>query len=601
MIDLLPESWAAPKLSDVCRINPRGKSGLAEDDEVSFVPMAAVSEISGSILAAETRPVRDVQKGFTLFHEGDVLFAKITPCMENGKAAIAHKLVNQRGYGSTEFHVIRPSGLILAEWVFAIIRTAEFRRAAAASFQGAVGQQRVTGSFLENFRIPLPPLSEQQRIVEILQEAEKIRRLRAEAEAKTAELIPATFFQFFEGSDKHFENVPMRELVYEFRYGTSQSSGERGITTLRIPNILGDRMSFDDLVNVEVNYESLERLRLRTGDMLFVRTNGNPYYVGRCSVFDQSDAERKVGADTPVIFASYLIRARLRTDTIRPWFVHAYLRSSLGRARVLKQTRTAAGQYNLNTEGLGAIRVPVPPIELQDKFLLEATETQQIAEMVRRSERQMVALSNTLFAHAFSGQLTADWRETHRDQLATEARERDDALKEGGAILSLSSRVTMHAEIEAMLEYRTDGIYSDLNREQRGLLREIVEMVDMGLLNSTAANVIVATHTSIALTDAFAAEVTVLDKKPGEITARRVKGGLFGTDPGEVNMNLFGADSSIGRRSVELLDQLLKTEWKDREGELEEILDVLGSSFHRAELRAVLKQLRAKNDGPASN
>ncbi len=131
--------------------------------------------------------------------------------------------------------------------------------------------------------------------------------------------------------------------------------------------------------------------------------------------------------------------------------------------------------------------------------------------------------------------------------------------------------------------------------------REIVEMVDMGLLNSTDANVIVATHTSIALTDAFAAEVTVLDKKGGEITARGVTGGLFGTDPGEVNMNLFRADNSIGSRSAELLNRLLKTDWKNREGELEAILSLLGSSFHRAELRAVLKRLQGTNHDPASS
>ncbi len=131
--------------------------------------------------------------------------------------------------------------------------------------------------------------------------------------------------------------------------------------------------------------------------------------------------------------------------------------------------------------------------------------------------------------------------------------------------------------------------------------REIVEMVDMGLLNSTQANVIVATHTSIALTDAFAAEVTVLDKsKSGaEITARAVAGGLFGTDPGEVTMNLFRADSSTGSRSVEILDRLLKTEWAGREDELQKILDLLGSSFHRAELRAILKKLQT-HDGPPS-
>lgn len=130
--------------------------------------------------------------------------------------------------------------------------------------------------------------------------------------------------------------------------------------------------------------------------------------------------------------------------------------------------------------------------------------------------------------------------------------------------------------------------------------REIVEMIDMGLLNSTEANVVVATHTSIALTDAFAAEVTVLDKSDGQTQARGVTGGLFGTDPGEVNMNLFRADSSIGRRSLEILDRLLKTEWKGREDELRAVIDILGSSFHRAELRAILKDLRAELDGAAS-
>src|SRR6185369_3467833 len=131
--------------------------------------------------------------------------------------------------------------------------------------------------------------------------------------------------------------------------------------------------------------------------------------------------------------------------------------------------------------------------------------------------------------------------------------------------------------------------------------REIVEMANLGLLDSTEANIIIATHTSIALTDAFAAEVTVLDKTDRGIAARGVSGGLFGTDPGEITMNLFRADSSTGSRSVELLDKLLKTEWRGRESELESILDVLGSSFHRAELRAILKELRGSKDGTTSN
>jgi hypothetical protein len=130
--------------------------------------------------------------------------------------------------------------------------------------------------------------------------------------------------------------------------------------------------------------------------------------------------------------------------------------------------------------------------------------------------------------------------------------------------------------------------------------REIVEMIDLALLKSTDANVVVATHTGIALTDAFAAEVTVLDKSRGETHARKVTGGLFGTDPGEVAMNLFRAESSSGSHSVEILDRLLKTEWRGREGELRQIIDVLGSSFHRAELRAILNRLREDLNGTPS-
>ena len=132
--------------------------------------------------------------------------------------------------------------------------------------------------------------------------------------------------------------------------------------------------------------------------------------------------------------------------------------------------------------------------------------------------------------------------------------------------------------------------------------REIVDMVDDGLLRTTEANVIVATHTSIALTDAFAAEVTVLDKQTGIIEARNVSGGLLGSDPGEIAVNLFRAESSIGSRALEYLDQLLKVDWSpDQIDELEAVLATLGSSYHRAELRAILKRLKSANDVTPSN
>jgi hypothetical protein len=103
-------------LGEVCEINPRlpKDHGLQAHSEVAFVPMAAVDEISATIAQRMVRPFGEVRRGYTPFDEGDVLFAKITPCMENGKVAIARDLAGGRGFGSTEFHVLRPGAALPA-------------------------------------------------------------------------------------------------------------------------------------------------------------------------------------------------------------------------------------------------------------------------------------------------------------------------------------------------------------------------------------------------------------------------------------------------------------------------------------------------------
>jgi len=162
----LPHGWAWAPIGDVCAINPRHERGvLADDTPVSFVPMAAVDHQSGAISESSVRPYGEVRKGFTHFAEGDVLFARITPCMENGKAAVARGLINGRGCGTTEFHVLRPLGGILSEYVYRYLRQKSFRRAAAAKMSGTAGQLRVATDYMKSVELPLAPLPEQQRIV----------------------------------------------------------------------------------------------------------------------------------------------------------------------------------------------------------------------------------------------------------------------------------------------------------------------------------------------------------------------------------------------------------------------------------------------------
>ncbi len=126
---------------------------------------------------------------------------------------------------------------------------------------------------------------------------------------------------------------------------------------------------------------------------------------------------------------------------------------------------------------LASLSIPCPPLETQLEFERAVLEISAIEEIINQSNKTAKNLLSSLSAHAFSGQLTAEWREANRDKLTFEARQRDAALREAGGVRGISSKVRMQAEIEAMLEGPTEGIYSDLNREQRGLLRDIKRMV----------------------------------------------------------------------------------------------------------------------------
>lgn len=167
----LPASWETAALSEICLVNPNiDKSAIADDLTVSFVPMPAVEAESGVIDVSATRKFGEVKKGYTPFREGDVLFAKITPCMENGKMAIVPVLHNDLGFGSTEFHVLRAHPGISPQFVYYFASSRAFRRVAEHNMSGAVGQRRVTTPYLSACKIPVPPTAEQHRIVAKIEE-----------------------------------------------------------------------------------------------------------------------------------------------------------------------------------------------------------------------------------------------------------------------------------------------------------------------------------------------------------------------------------------------------------------------------------------------
>jgi type I restriction enzyme S subunit len=195
----LPNGWRWAKLGEVCELNPRRPLIDRKDsDPASFIPMEAVDATSGMVSNVHVRTYGEVKKGYTYFSEGDVLFAKITPCMQNGKHAIARGLIGGIGFGTTEFHVLRPNENIISELIWFFIRQPNILVEATEHFTGAVGQQRVPESYLANLEIPLPPLPEQKRIAGVLREQmASVGKARAAAQARleAVKALPAAFLR----------------------------------------------------------------------------------------------------------------------------------------------------------------------------------------------------------------------------------------------------------------------------------------------------------------------------------------------------------------------------------------------------------------------
>ena len=169
------KGWGLQYLGTCCELNPKKGTDkrLVSGLSVSFVPMPAVSE-SGKIDASQIKAYDEVKTGFTYFAENDVLFAKITPCMENGKGAVAVGLCNNIGFGSTEFHILRPiNNKSNPYWLYSLTSFDAFRKDAADNMTGSAGQRRVPAVFLEKYKVTLPPIELQNQFAAFVEQTDK--------------------------------------------------------------------------------------------------------------------------------------------------------------------------------------------------------------------------------------------------------------------------------------------------------------------------------------------------------------------------------------------------------------------------------------------
>ena len=160
----IPENWAWVRLNTISQINPRNK--IDDELDVSFIPMHLINESYSNSYSYEIKKWKAIKKGYTHFAKNDIAIAKITPCFENLKSTIFYNLKNDYGAGTTELHIIRPYVDSLSlEYLLFLFKSPYFIKNGEKNFTGTAGQKMIGKKFVENFLIPLPPLSEQRKIV----------------------------------------------------------------------------------------------------------------------------------------------------------------------------------------------------------------------------------------------------------------------------------------------------------------------------------------------------------------------------------------------------------------------------------------------------
>lgn len=389
--------WHTAALGDVCDVAPRD-APLSPD--VPFVPMDAVTVGERWPSYYETRGSRSGVRA----RAGDILFARITPCLENGKLAQVPPDLERVG-GSTEFIVVRPGDLVDGGYLYFWCMEPSVRSKAKALMAGATGRMRLGAADLAQFQIPLPPLDEQRRIVELLED--HLSRLdAADAYLDAAQRRGATLKHQVLDSEltlKEVEKVSLGDLLtVKLANGKSVPSEDGGFPVLRLTALRDGRIDLTERKAGAWSATEAARFLVQRGDFLIARGNGSLRLVGRGGlVTDVPD---------PVAYPDTLIRARTDPSTVSPEFLALVWNSPAIRRQIESAAKTTAGIYKVNQKDLVAIQVPVPSIIDQKHIVRAASAAREslakLTSEIDRSRMRGAALRRSLLAAAFSGQLT---------------------------------------------------------------------------------------------------------------------------------------------------------------------------------------------------
>jgi type I restriction enzyme S subunit len=265
-------------------------------------------------------------------------------------------------------------------------------------------------------KMPIPPLSEQLRIVEILDQADKLGKKRAEADAKAARILPALFYKMFGDpatNPKGWPIISFGEVVAGTRNGLYKpmSYYGRGTPILKMFNIQNGELDLTRIDSIDVEESEYEAYALLPGDILLNRVN-TPELVGKCAVITEA-----VGK---AVFESKNIRIRLSPEKAHCEYVAAYLNSSFGHSSLRSGVKHAIGMATINNSDLRGVNIPLPLMPLQKTWASIVQSHRALQDKRVKARDSIAILSSVLLHRAFTGDLTAKWREAHMKELLAE-------------------------------------------------------------------------------------------------------------------------------------------------------------------------------------
>ena len=423
----IPEGWMWVRIKEITILNP--KNDLDDNLKTSFIPMTLLSDGYRSSYTYEIRSWGEIKKGFTHFAVGDIGIAKITPCFQNRKSAIFTELENNFGAGTTELSIVRViQNTLSRKYLLWFFKSAYFIENGIKSFTGTAGQQRIHKDYLSHCVFPLPPLSEQNRIVakieellplvdryeqawtkmedfnhrfpedmkkSILQQAIQGKLVEQRPEEGTAQELYAQIQAekqrlIKEGKLKKEKPLPeiaedekpfeipdgwmwvrWGDLSESIQYGfnaPAQNSGR--IKMVRISDIQDGKVLWGSVPFCQIEENEIPKYLLKKNDVLFARTGGT---VGKSYLVREVSEE--------AIYAGYLIRTRYSSSLV-PEYLKCFMESPLYWDQ-LKNGTIATAQPNCNGKTLSKMILPLPPLAEQKRIVARLEELLPLCERLK--------------------------------------------------------------------------------------------------------------------------------------------------------------------------------------------------------------------------